>query len=200
MRSHPVLLHGCAALVLLVFSADARAQSEAGAIERGHEALLASRCAEAASIFAEILETTESPRARAELGLARACTSAWVEAERDLEAALARSDAWVDSNRSVLQQNLDRARARLATLVVEVSGPAVATVRVDGAPRGSAGEHLRVVAGTLVVEVVADGYEVARRRIDVAAGTRARERFVLVAAAADPRLAWTRCRSSAGWG
>lgn len=180
MSRRSPLAVGIATLALLGPRA-AHAQ-DAGAIERGHQALIASRCDDAEALFRRALEGGESARARAELGLALACRSAWVEAERNLEAALARPDPWVAANRAVLEGNLARARTRLANLVVEVDGTRAATVRVDGSPRGPAGESLRVVAGTVVIEVVAEGYEPVRRRLDIAPGTRARERFTLVGA------------------
>lgn len=151
-------------------------------LEAGHQLLRTNRCDEAATAFRAAWENGRRPRALAELGLAEACLSRWIEAEVNLAQALATPDEWVTRNRATLDESLEQVRAHLGTLVVDVVGPSAdeTEVHIDGRLRGRAGQDIRVVAGAVVVEVRAAGYEQGRRSLEVARSQRTRERFELV--------------------
>lgn len=127
---------------------------------------------EAAEVFRALYERTREPRALARLALAEGAQSRWVEAEQHMATALAQSsDGWVAQNRAALEGNLATMRSHLANLEVQsnVSG---ARWFLDGQERGSLpmDRPARVIAGTHVVEVRAEGHTPARRTVEVAAG------------------------------
>ncbi len=129
-----------------------------------------------------------TPRARGQIGLAEHALGRWGEAEIDLAEALrAEDDTWIAHNRATLESSLAAVRRRLAwiEIVANVSGAEVTIggVKVATLPMP---QPARVIAGTIVIEVRADGYELARRTVDVAGESHARESFDLVAVAAGP--------------
>lgn len=123
------------------------------------------------------------PRTAAQLGLACQVGGRWERAETLLRDALAApGDPWVARNRAALEGARDVVARHLATVEL-VSDVAGARVRVNGADVGTLplAAPLRVLAGTVVLEVTAEGYEPLTLRFVAGAGETLRERARLVA-------------------
>lgn len=148
-------------------AADAEALvAEGVALRKDHKDL------EALRLFRLAYEKSPSPRIRAQIGLAEQAVGKWVEAEADLSAALADvTDPWIEKNGVVLRAALVSIREHLGWL--ELTGPAGASVAVNGVLVGKLplGQPVRVVAGTVALEVTAEGYAPQRLTIDVAPAT-----------------------------
>lgn len=140
------------------------------------------RDAEALAVFRRAWEAARSPEARAQMALAEQALGLWIDAERDLLAALAAADhPWIARNRGALDASLAEIRGHLGTLEVRAS-VAGARVRVNASeplplPLPS---PLRLVIGTARVEVMAEGYVTARRELEVRPGDDLLETFELV--------------------
>lgn len=160
-------------------AADAPADAEA-LIAKGVALRHEGKDAEALKVFRRAYDQTPSARARAQMGLAEQALGMWVEAERDLVAALADpSDAWVRQYKDPLQSSLTAVKARLGSLEIVVNVPK-ADVLVDGANVGTVpGPALRVVAGSRTVLVRADAHHPISRTVVVPGGGVARETFEL---------------------
>ena len=159
--------------------------------KEGVELRRAKRDAEALAVFERALALDGSPRTRAQVALAEEALGLWVDAERELAAALAAGDdGWFAQHKATLESALDSIRKRLATLDVSanVSG---ADLWLNGAPVAvlPATSPIRVVAGRVVIEVRAHGYETQSRIADVAPETVWHERFDLAAPAEPPQPA-----------
>ena len=114
-----------------------------------------------------------TPRHRAQLGLAYQGSGRWLEAERELDQALAvTGDAWIERQRVVLTAALAVVRSRLGWLELRVDDPD-ARVVVDGVDRGEARSSLRVFAGERRVEITAPGRTPWASMLTVGAGERA---------------------------
>ena len=152
--------------------------------KEGNELRRDGRDAEALAVLERALAIDPSPRTRAQVGLAEQALGLWVEAERDLSVAMAASnDEWLVHHRDALQSALDAIRSRLATLSVETNVEG-AQLWINGSRSGvlPLSSPLRVVAGTVTIEVRAQGYETQERSIHVAPQTRARELMTLAEA------------------
>lgn len=179
------------AIVLAVaFGAPALAEpTDADALIREGLALRRQRRdTEALDAFRRAYAALPEPRTLAQVALAEQALGRWVEAEVDLERALAAGDdAWIDRHRSVLAAGLADIRKHLGGLEVETDVPDgglwVNGVRAASLPLRRA---LRVEAGNLVVEVRAPGYWTARRLTSVEAGETAHEMVRLVPLSAPP--------------
>lgn len=129
--------------------------------------------------FTRAWELMPSATARAQVGLAEQALGQWVEAERDVEEALARGDdPWVESHRAALEGARDEIRKHLAWLTVEVD-VAGAEVRLDGksvAPRA----EQRVVAGAVTLDVGAEGFSPESRTVALEPGAHERVAVTLV--------------------
>ena len=140
------------------------------------------RDAEALVKFEEAFRLSGSSRALAQIALAEQALGGWLKAERHLLEALGHDeDPWIADNESALRAGLASIQQRLASVEVGAS-VAGATIIVNGRTVGThplAGP-VRAVAGTIVVEVQADGYWPMVRRLSVAGGAVAREPFILV--------------------
>jgi hypothetical protein len=154
---------------------------EEALLAQGSELRRAGHDEEALAVFSRALTASGSPRARAQVALADQALGRWVDAERDLSLALSVNDPWIEQHRGPLTRALDRIRTHLATLDVDanvvgaglfVNGSLVGTLPLQ-AP-------VRVVAGTIAIEVRAIGFETQLRTIDVPAESRAREVMTLV--------------------
>lgn len=171
-------------LTLLGLPHMAEAATPREEIERGIRLREAGRDAEALEAFRAAYSASQSPRALAQIALAEQALGRWVDAEKHLVEALAGApkSRWIRRYRSPLKGALVTIRERLGSLSVQVPGVRGAVVRVNGeaAGRSPLAEPVRVVAGTVVVEISAEGYWPMSRQIEVKAGTRARERFTLV--------------------
>jgi hypothetical protein len=168
LRSSIVLALG---LILVNGSALAAGDDEAF-IEKGIELRKEHRDAEALEQFRRAESIRPTARIKAQIALAEQAIGKWVEAERDLTAALAApDDRWIASRATALRGSLDAIRQHLGTLVVRAN--------VDGAELWLNGERLgelpmsrvRAPSGTVHVEVRAKGYEPALRNLDLEPGT-----------------------------
>lgn len=128
------------------------------------------------------------PRTAAQLGLASQAVGRWLRADALLREGLAApDDPWITRNRAALDGALAVVGRHLATvdLVGDVAG---AHVRVNGEDAGTLplAAPVRVVAGTVAVDITADGYDALSLRFVAAAGENLRERVTLVAARPAP--------------
>lgn len=190
--SAPVVL----SLALALAATTARAQGTPAAqvgvwIEDGIRLRAERRDAEALAQFRRAWEASQGPEARAQMALAEHALGQWVEAERDLAAALGSAgDPWITRHRPHLDAALAVIRQHLGSLEVRSATPG-ARASVNGGELVALplSAPLRVVIGTVRVEVRAEGYEPSRRELDVRAGDDLVETFALVEAARPPVLA-----------
>jgi len=173
-------------------SANAEAQSPAAdqLITDGMAARRAGDDERALGLFARAWDASRTPRARAQMALAEQALGRFALAEAHLTEALAASnDRWISERRPSLEQSLGAIAARLGSLDVRANAPGV-TVTLNGQPAGTLPleRPLRVVSGSVVVEVGGAGFVSATRTVNVQAGALARETFDLVrsATAAQP--------------
>jgi hypothetical protein len=150
------------------------AQDRADAlIAEGVELRKQGREREALARFRRANELHSSPRAVAQMGLAEKSLRQYLDAERHLEAALeSADDPWIVKNREALELARDIVAKQLAWVKVTtnvspaelaINGVVVATLPLE--------EPHRVVAGTLAVEVRADGHVTEKRERIAPAGT-----------------------------
>jgi len=143
----------------------------------GVELRRAHRDEEALAHFTRAYGQTRSPVAQAQMGLAEQALGRWVEAEehvrRSLEAA---TDPWILRNREALRGALSVIEQHLGRIWID-GGIAGAEVIVDDRSVTTLpmAAPVRVVAGTLTLQVRAPGYESVFRPVTVAAGGEARE-------------------------
>ncbi len=154
-------------LLLLASTAPARADGDdAIALVRAGVALRREhRTEEALALFAKAVAISPTPSARAQLALAEQALARWLDAERDIDAALAANSEWVEKNRASLEGARAVIRQHLGWLTVDID-VATAHAQLDGLPI-TPGVQTRVVAGTSVLEVRAPGYAPDIRRLDV---------------------------------
>lgn len=139
----------------------------------------------ALALFARAWDASRTPRARAQMALAEQALGRFALAEAHLTEALAASnDRWISERRPSLEQSLGGIAARLGSLDVRANAPGV-TVTLNGQPAGTLPleRPLRVVSGSVVVEVGGAGFVSATRTVNVQAGALARETFDLVRSA-----------------
>lgn len=184
-RTRPLFaLFALALGALTLAPAGASAQSAEVLIEQGLDLRRQHRDQEALAVFQRAYGMNRSPRALAQIALAEQALGDYVQAEIHLEQALAvQMDGWIASRRGQLQQALSTIQARLGTVEL-TGGPAGAQVFVNGQPRGTLPEaaSLRIIAGSAVVEVRANGYAPVQRQVAVSAGGMARENLAMVQA------------------
>jgi hypothetical protein len=109
--------------------------------------------------FQRAHQARPTTRSHAEIGLAEQALHRWVEAEADLAGAMAeKEDAWLEEHRSLLDKSLADVRSHLGILIV-VSGPRGAEVKIDGQPRGvlPLPGPLFLLPGMAEVEITAPG-------------------------------------------
>lgn len=155
------------AAALLCVAAEARAQpTDADSlIKNGLELRRQHRDAEALDAFRRAYAAIPSPRALAQIAFAEQALGKWVEAEADLQKALAaRDDAWIGRNSSLLQRGLATIQEHLGWIEV-AADVTPADVWLNGVDLGTRAlpEKLRVEAGSVDIELRAPGYETARR-------------------------------------
>jgi len=179
------------AVFVVAVSASADELDADALVQQGIELRREQRDVEALAVFRRAFELSPTPRTRAQIALAEQALAKWVDAERDLRAALEHADdPWIAKNVEVLRGSLKTIEEHLAT--VRVEGPPGASVRVNGAAVGTLPlAPVRVVAGTVHLELEAKGYERATRTVDAPPGTTAKESFTLVAAPESPIVAPT---------
>jgi hypothetical protein len=125
---------------------------------------------EALALFQQSFALVPSPRARAQMALAMKSLRLYVEAEKELKAALSSpDDAWIAANRGTLEAALDFVDRQLAWLVVKAE-PRGAELTLNGTSAGKVADDakLRVPAGELSLELRAPGYQ--SRKLRVTAG------------------------------
>lgn len=176
------LLLCCLAAPAVAQTAPEAARAQADALIRAGVALRKEgKEGEALDRFRQAYELDPSPRALGQMGLAAKSLRSWVEAERYLEGALAASqDAWVAENSAALELALEIVRKNLASLRVETNAPN-AKLYVEGRQVASLplDRALRVPAGTLRIEVHAQGHRSEARAAQLAAGQETALRFDL---------------------
>jgi hypothetical protein len=172
-----------ASLVAPRAQAQAQGEDAASLLRRGVELRRENRNEEALALFARAVAASPTPVARAELALAEQALGRWLDAERDLDAALAaRDDAWIAKHAASLEDALGVIRQHLAWITVDVD-VAAAEARLDGRAVPPAKET-RVAAGSFVLEVTAPGYVPDARRVALAASEHARVSVTLTPIAA----------------
>ncbi len=180
-----------AALALLIASSvvanPARAQAQSRyadeMIRRGLEMRRDGHDLAAYETFEAAWNLSPTPRARAQMGLAAQALGRWADADRFIREALAAtSDPWVVERRMVLERSLTEIDAHLGRLDLSCNVDG-ASVRVDGAPRGTTplAEPLRLPAGTVTLQVGAPGYLEVTRQAALVVGQTTREQIDLVA-------------------
>src|SRR5262245_52314219 len=97
-------------LMLAVTTSAASAESTDDAlVERGLKLRRDRQDAAALALFQQAYEVRPAPRTRAQIALAEQALGKWLDAERDLQAALAAaSDPWIASHHKTLQGALDK--------------------------------------------------------------------------------------------
>jgi hypothetical protein len=121
---------------------------------------------EALDMFARANALAPTAVARAQMALAEQALGRWVEAERDLDAALrVPTDPWITRNRDALENTRRELEHHLGWITVETE-PSHATVRVDGEVVPQATE-LRIPAGSRVLDLRAVGYAAEIRHVEV---------------------------------
>jgi hypothetical protein len=166
--------------------------SDEALVKRGLELRRRGEDAEALRVFEQAYAARPTPRVRAQMALAQHALGMWIEAEAGLVAALAATgDPWIARNRAPLESSLASVRKRLAWLEVAVNVPDARFFANGVEVRIATGQPARVVAGVVVLEVRADGYEPVQRRLDIPSGGSAREVVTLarVATTAPPLAA-----------
>jgi hypothetical protein len=149
---------------------DATAESEQY-VQQGIQLRRLGKNHDALEAFQHAYELHPTPRVSAQIGLARQALADWLGAERGIEEALrAADDPWIEQYRAVLEQGLATVRTHLATLYIDANVTG-GEILIDGAPAEplpSQGQAMRVVAGTLRIEVRAPGYVAVERPLEVA--------------------------------
>jgi hypothetical protein len=168
LRARPSSMLLFAALALLAPRARADAASDA-LVEEGVSLREKGRDEEALDRFRRAYAMDPSPRARAQIALAEQALGRWVDAERDLVAALARAtDPWISKHEGALRGALATIARHLGDVIL-VGGVAGAEVRVDGVRQGALplADPLRLEAGTHTLEVEAQGFYPVSRPVTV---------------------------------
>jgi len=148
---------------------------------RGIELRRQGRDAEAREVFRALYERTHEPRALGRQAAAEAAIGDWLAAEAHLADALSHADdAWIVLQRAGLEADLAGFREHLGLLEVSTTTPD-ATVWIGGVQVAALPleRPLRVRAGTVVVELQADGYLPEVRSVDVPRGMRVPAREVI---------------------
>jgi hypothetical protein len=169
-----------AGVALTALADDPPSESEIH-ILRGVDLRRAGRNAEALGEFQAGFALSPTPRARAQIALALQAMGNWLSAERGLVEALQQGDdAWIAQYRDVLEGALATVRGHLAWLYVEVDVAEgdllISGARVRALPLT---DPVRVVAGSLDIEVRAPGHAPGRATVDVPPGGAAHARLTL---------------------
>lgn len=146
-------------------------------LRRGVDFRRAGQDEDAAREFEAAYRAAPEARIAAQLGLARQALGQWLDADRLLREALAApDDAWVTRNRAALEGALTMVARHVGTLVVRGNVPG-AEVLVEGTVVATLPmpEPVRVLAGTLSMDVRAPGHVTVSRRVIIDPGMHARE-------------------------
>lgn len=179
------------ALAILFFSASSHAEDADAMIERGLTLREQGKDEEALALFQKAWQTTPSPRAKAQIALAEQALGRWLQAEKDLNAALATaSDAWIAKHKTALEGALTTIRSHVGDLVL-IGGVQGAEVRVDGLPQGSlpSSAAVRLDVGTHTLEITAQGYYPISQPVTIRSDAPARVSVEMHArSASDPQI------------
>lgn len=173
------------ALSLAAFAAlgtsTVHAQSPELLIQEGLEMRRQHRDADALERFEAAYRIGQSGQALAQIALAEQALGRFAAAEVHMQSAVSMQDPWIASRRPQLQQALTQIQAQLGTVQV-ANGPPGAVVYVNGEARGTLPDaaNLRVRAGSVVIEVRAEGYVTVQRSVQVQAGGVWRENLAMV--------------------
>src|SRR5580692_7273665 len=119
--ARPLATLSLLAASLLVTGA-AGAQDTTDLVQQGVQLRREGHDVEALAVFARALAMDGTPRTRAQVALAEQALGFWLEAERDLSAALSAGEGpWFVQHREALNTALEAIRRRLATLSLEVN-------------------------------------------------------------------------------
>ena len=156
-------------------------------VAEGLELRRQGRDAEALERFTRAHEESGAPRALAQMGLAEQALGRWLDAERHLDEAIATGDPWIAERRALLTEALVAIRARLASVDASASVEG-AELYLNGAPAGTLplAAPVRVVAGSIDIEVRAEGHRSLRRTVEARGGQLVREHFELRAVEPEP--------------
>ncbi len=174
-------------LIALGLVGEARDESPERLLEQGLALREQGKDLEALALFEKAYSASKSAQALAQVGLAEQAIGRWLDAETHVEAALATNDLWVLQRHKPLEEALEFIRDHLAKLQV-LGTPEGAKVVVNGAQVGTLplSEPVRVVAGSIVIDVLMDGFRRLSRTVEVEPRGLARESFDLVAELAAP--------------
>jgi hypothetical protein len=132
--------------------------------------------------FQEAYELAKTPRILAHMGVTEQALGRWAAADRHIREALetGKHDPWIQKNRAALQEALKFVEDHVGRLDV-IGEPAGAEVLVEGEAVGvlPLPSPVRVAAGTVVVEVRAQGFIAATRVATIVAHQLSRESFSL---------------------
>ena len=186
------------AQLLPSFAHAAEAPEVEALIKKGLELRRSGKDVEALAAFQEAYTKGKSTRARAQVALAQQALGSWVEAEANLLGALEGKDEWVEARRAALNTALSEIQKRLGSLEL-LGGAPGAKVSLNGEAAGTfpLPGPLRVVAGSVAIEVTGDGFHPLQRTVVVPAGGLARETIKLARAAGAPIASATPAASTA---
>jgi PEGA domain len=156
---------------------------EEGLIGRGLELREKGDDEAALGAFRKAYELSKGARALAQVALAEQALGRWGTAEAHLGQAVARTDdRWIARNKPLLEQALTEIQGHLGSLQLS-GGVAGAEVRINGETVGSLPLEapIRVPAGSVALEVRAQGFLPVVRTVSIPARGLARESVVLVA-------------------
>ena len=162
----------------LAQTADAQSES---LIEQGVQRRQAGDDDGALVLFRQAYERSMAPRALAQMALAEQAVGDWVHADEHLRAALQlTADPWIGRNQQALEGALQQISRRLGMLDVRCTSEN-SELWIDGHRVGSLPRPhpVRVAAGTVMVEIRAEGFATQRRSVLVVAEQNARENFTL---------------------
>jgi hypothetical protein len=162
------------ALLLLATASAALAtpvQESEELMRRGNELRRAGDDEGALPIFKRAYDVYRTPRTTAQLGLVEWALGRWVDADEHLTEALkaVNTDVWIRSNRTTIESALSVAKRNVGR--VEITGdPPGAEVLVNGREVGKVPLEapIRVIAGSVDIELRAPGHRPGFRTISVA--------------------------------
>jgi hypothetical protein len=133
--------------------------------------------------FQKAYRLCSSARALAQIALAEQATGRWKEAEQHLGIVLSTAgDSWVEQHRGDLENAREALAQRLGSLEVSLApADAAGELLLNGEPVARLPQEapLRVVAGTVTIEVRAQGFVPVTRPVTISPAGRTREVVVL---------------------
>jgi hypothetical protein len=153
------------------FADDKQAEADK-LLRRGVELRRAHDDEAAAREFRKAYDLVRTPRAAAQLGMAKQALGLWEDAEQYLgEALRSPEDAWVAKNKPTLDGAMGIIQTHLGRVEV-IGDPEGAEVAINGRRVGKLplGEPVRVSAGQVDVDVAATGYSPVQRTVTLVGG------------------------------